>query len=113
VISHRLWQIPTLADVQSRTWAAVPTLTPKQRREACGFSVAWRSAIWQAFHDPRERRTADRAVLPGRPWHGVFTINEGGVVTRWDVTMADAPGVVGDLVVCAAGAIGQASVVQP
>ena len=55
----------------------------------------------------------DRAVLPGRPWHGVFTINEGGTVAHWEVTLADGPGGNADVVACATGATGPASVVHP
>jgi len=48
----------------------------------------------------------DQAVLPSRPWHGIFTINEGGIISRWDVTVADGAGSAGDVVVCSTGSIG-------
>ncbi len=73
----------------------------------------------QAFNDLETNQGGqDRATRAGNPqlgswpWHGVFTANDGGTLTRWDVTTTGSPG--GDctaLVYAYNG--GTADVVQP
>lgn len=47
----------------------------------------------QAFNDLQYNQGGqDFAVITGWPWHGVFTANESGTLTRWDVTMTGSAG---------------------
>lgn len=69
--------------------------------------------ILQAFNELAINQGGqDRAVLPAWPWHGVFTANDGGTLSRWDVTVTGTSG--GDCsVVVYANNGGAANVVHP
>lgn len=73
----------------------------------------------QAFNDLEYNQGGqDRATRGGSsqlgawPWHGVFTANDGGVLSRWDVTMTGSPGADCTAVVYANGG-GVANIVHP
>jgi len=69
--------------------------------------------ILQAFNELAFNQGGqDRAVLPAWPWHGVFTANDGGTLSRWDVTVTGTSG--GDcMVVVYANNGGAANIVHP
>jgi hypothetical protein len=69
--------------------------------------------ILQAFNELAINQGGqDRAVLPAWPWHGVFTANDGGTLSRWDVTVTGTSG--GDcIVVVYANNGGAAYIVHP
>jgi hypothetical protein len=53
----------------------------------------------QAFNDLASNQGGqDRATVNGSgqlgawPWQGVFTVNDGGILTRWDVTVTGSSG---------------------
>ena len=56
----------------------------------------------------------DRAFASNHPWpwHGVFTANQGGTLTRWDVTSTGSSGANCTVVVYATGA-GKGTIVHP
>jgi hypothetical protein len=47
------------------------------------------------------------------PWHGVFTADEGGTLTRWDITVVGSAGGNCTAVVYASGATGAVYLVHP